>query len=74
MTNNLPSRVSVPFDVTAVVAAFVLLVAGGVAGWLIAGPARADAAPTSTPTPGADLPDRDFFLKVIVYDTANQGG
>ena len=73
-TDTRPSRVSVPFVVTAVVAAFVLLMAGGVAGWLIAGPARADAAPTSTTTPGADLPERDFFFQVIGYDTANQGG
>ncbi|MBF4571967.1 hypothetical protein ITJ64_05500 [Herbiconiux sp. VKM Ac-1786] len=74
MTDTRPSRVSVLFVVTAVVAAFVLLVAGGVAGWLIADPARADAAPASTTTPGADLPERDFFFQVIGYDTANQGG
>jgi hypothetical protein len=60
--------------VIAVVAAIVLLLVGGVSGWLIAGPSRADAAPAATATPGADLPERDFFFQIIGYDTANQGG
>ena len=79
MANARAPRAStrVPVIVVAVLAALVLLVLGGVAGWLIAGPARADASPASpgsTATLGADLPERDFFFQVIGYDTANQGG